>query len=476
VAYQIVIARHIGPAAFGLLVLGLAISKLLAEGSDLGLDYGILRLGVIALGSGEAGRFRAIVRRSIVACMVAGALSGLLLAGGSGLVASVFHKTGLTPVLVPLALAIPFTAGLEVLRAALRAMGDAKRPVASASIVTPVLRLLTGIWAVTVSTSARSVGVAYLATEAMAFAITLVMLMRMLPRGVDGENADGLFRFSLPMALNRMLLFSNNQTEVVILGILTPAATVGIFGVARRMSVMVGALLASVSILFNPIVADLHHSDRIEELGRLYTTSTRWLLTMSLPLCLAEILFARNILEIMGNDFTGGSVALAVLAVGQLVNVGTGTSSNLQAMAGFAKVTVLNSVLFLVMSIGLDLVLIPAFGIVGAAAANTGSLIVVNLLRFWQIRSRLGLVPYDRSFIRPLVAAVPAGVLAWAVPLPDVADAVQLLVRVGVLGVSYLGALVLLGFEPVDRAVARAALARLRGRPALVQPTTPGRG
>jgi O-antigen/teichoic acid export membrane protein len=461
----VAVAGKLGPSGFGLLVLALAIARLLAEASDLGLDYGLLRLGGISYGQGDHGRFRTIVRRGIVGSLLAGTVAGLALAAGAAVVAELFHKPELAPVLVPLALSVPFTGAAGVARAALRAMGDAARPVASSSIVAPSLRLITGVWAVSSSPSATAAAWAYLATEALVFSITAAMLWRRLPPALRGDgDAAGLFRFSLPMSLNRILLYSNNQTEIVLLGILTPSATVGIFGVARRLSALVGALLTSVSTLFNPIVADLHHSRRREELEQLFKTSTRWVVTVGLPLCLVEFLFAPQILAVIGPDFSSGATALMILAVGQLINLATGAGSNLQAMAGYAKVTLLNSLLFLSTSIALDLMLIPSFGLTGAAVASTTAVIVVNVLRVWQIHTRLGLMPYDRSFVRPFVAALPAGAVAVLLPLPQLANVPALIVRVAVLGVVYLIGLIVLGFEPIDREIARAALTRLRGR------------
>ena len=64
-AYQIIVARKIGPAGFGVLALALAIASFLAEGADLGLDYGVLRFGGIARSNGQPGVLRTIVRRSV---------------------------------------------------------------------------------------------------------------------------------------------------------------------------------------------------------------------------------------------------------------------------------------------------------------------------------------------------------------------------------------------------------------------------
>src|ERR671937_84989 len=70
-AYQIVIARQLGPAGFGLFILALAISTFLAEACDLGLDYGVLRFGGIARGAGDPGRFRSVARRGLLGAFAA---------------------------------------------------------------------------------------------------------------------------------------------------------------------------------------------------------------------------------------------------------------------------------------------------------------------------------------------------------------------------------------------------------------------
>jgi O-antigen/teichoic acid export membrane protein len=465
IAYQVVIARRLGASGFGVFILALAISNVLAEGSDLGLDYGLLRFGGIARGKRDWGQFRSVLRSAVVGSLLAGSVAAAVLAFGSGIVAHAFHKTTLASVIVALALSVPLVGTTEVLRAGLRAMGNATRPVVSSSLIRPGVQLLTGAWIVMEVPSAPAVAWAFTATQLVVVVLTAVMLWRILPRGDRRTHRpEGLFRFSVPMMLNRVLLYSNNQTEVVILGILAPAVTLGIFGVTRRLSVLLSSLLASVSILFNPMVADLHHSGRMQELDRVFKTATRWLFTLGLPVFLIEALFGSAILNVFGHDFRNGATALAILAFGQLVNVGTGTVSNLQAMAGYARLTLLNALLFLSLSIALDLLLIPPFGLLGAAIANSSSLVTVNVLRLWQIRRNLGLTPYDRSFLRPIAAASAAGAAAWVLPLPTMPVLAAFGIRAAVLGGVYLASLVALGFEEVDREIAAAAISKLRRR------------
>jgi O-antigen/teichoic acid export membrane protein len=130
-------------------------------------------------------------------------------------------------------------------------------------------------------------------------------------------------------------------------------------------------------------------------------------------------------------------------------------------MAGRARLTLVTSIVFLGLSLVLDLLLIPRHGLLGAAVANAGAMVVVNLLRLWLVHRVLGLEPYDRRYLRPLAAGVAAGVAAGLLPLPGLDGPLELGARCLLLGVLYLGALAALGIEPEDRQVARDIIARL---------------
>jgi O-antigen/teichoic acid export membrane protein len=478
--YQVAVARALGTAGFGLYLLALAVSTFLAEACDLGLDYGVLRFGAIARGAGDLGRLRAVVRRGVLGAFTAGSLASLLLISGATLVARAFGKPEMIPVLIPLAVAIPFTGTAEVVRAALRGMGRAAPSVASDSLITPGLRLGMVLVALHITADPRHVAIAYAITEVVALLATLGMLLRVLAsqgrpsprrgRSWSKVRAPGLFRYSLPMSLNRLLLYTNNQTEVLVLGLLRPSGPVGVFGVARRLSMLIGSLLASITVLFNPTVADLHHRRDHGQLDRLFRTATRWLFTFGFPLCLIEVAFSRDLLHVFGEGFTGGATALAILALGQLVNVGTGTVAGVLAMIGRARMSVLNSVFFLSLSLVLDFLMIPAWGILGAAIANATSLAAVNVLRVIQIRKVLGIFPYDRRFLRPLGAGLIGGTVALLLPLAGLDPGPRLALRVLVLGIVYLGTLAAFGIDPVDREIAKAIRDRLRRTPVASQP------
>jgi O-antigen/teichoic acid export membrane protein len=106
----------------------------------------------------------------------------------------------------------------------------------------------------------------------------------------------------------------------------------------------------------------------------------------------------------------------------------------------------------LVINVALNLWWIPEYGIVGSAAAWTVSLTLVNLVRVLAVWRLLGMLPFDRSSLKGVVAGAGAMVVGllvnrWLEPPLD------LVVGIPVLGLTYVGLLLALGVSDEDRLV-----------------------
>jgi len=112
--------------------------------------------------------------------------------------------------------------------------------------------------------------------------------------------------------------------------------------------------------------------------------------------------------------------------------------------------------------VGLNVLLIPRWGMVGAATASLAAVAINNLLRLIEVYILFRLLPYNVSFLKPVTAglAALAAALALGRLLPAEASLLYAAVNVIILLAAYVGAILLLGLSEEDRSV----LARLRGR------------
>jgi O-antigen/teichoic acid export membrane protein len=181
---------------------------------------------------------------------------------------------------------------------------------------------------------------------------------------------------------------------------------------------------------------------------------------------LVQVLFGEALLATFGRGFAQGQLALTVLAVGQLGNYASGAAVNVLTMTGRSRTNLLFTIAHLVLTVALNLLLIPPFGLVGAAVANAAAMTAVNAGLTTQVWRLTGMHPYDQGWLKPVGAGLGAAAVTVVARALLSEGAAGELAGMVVLGVTYLGLLALLGFEEDDRAVLGQLVKRVRRRPA----------
>jgi O-antigen/teichoic acid export membrane protein len=264
-----------------------------------------------------------------------------------------------------------------------------------------------------------------------------------------------IFNFAFPLWLSGLLRQFRSYLAALILGASGSAANVGIFAVVTNVNTVAHVCLLSIYVAVRPTLAQLHDRGDRHGLGEVYVAATRWSLALNIPFFLVTVLYPDAILGVFGHAFAAGATALIILSVAELVNAGTGVCGPIIDMTGHTKLKLVNSLIWTVLVVGSSAVMIPEWGVVGAAVAAFLAVIVVNVLCVVEVWWLERLLPFDATFIKPIVAggiAFAVGLLlaAWMPAGEDlVAAIVQALVVTGV----YAGLVLLFGLATEDRLV-----------------------
>jgi O-antigen/teichoic acid export membrane protein len=251
--------------------------------------------------------------------------------------------------------------------------------------------------------------------------------------------------------------------DMLLLGYLGTSADVGYYGAALRVGTGSSAILMAFATVFTPVIADLYNKRHLTELQTLYKTVARWIFTCSLPIFIVVILLAEPVMHLFGSDFTAGSGALMLLAFSQLINAGTGTAGLMVLMSGHSQMELLNVAAALIVDVALCFLLIPSFGVIGAAVANVSAAGVINLLRAAEVWIFLRLHAYNLDYIKPIFAgAIGALVVYLGNLMVSLGTGLAaLLMSAAILMVVYVALTVALGLNKHDKMVVRMVKARL---------------
>lgn len=237
------------------------------------------------------------------------------------------------------------------------------------------------------------------------------------PRVSDRSLRANLLRFASVTVTYDVVHYIQTRLDLLLLGTLlsgpSGAAALGAYAVARSLSVAVVSGRKSVDYAVAPIASDLHARREIGHLRDSYAATTRWNLCTFVPIVAAIVSLRTDLLGLFGSEFTPAATALLLLCVGRAIDEMTGPTALILAMIGRPIAPLLNDLAAAVVAAIVLYVLVPVFGITGAAFAAALGIAATSIAAHVEIRLTLGIQPYDRRIVGPLVVSTLGVVLLF---------------------------------------------------------------
>ena len=199
-----------------------------------------------------------------------------------------------------------------------------------------------------------------------------------------------LLKTASPLLFSGLLLYLLNWTDILMLGAMVNETQVGIYNIAYKVGSVGFLVIVSVSTIITPRMAELFGEGKIKELKKLTHQSTRLIALLSIPVVLVLIIFNKPILSFFGNEAIAGSNSLVIISVGVLFSAMVGNVDQILNMTNNHKILRNITVLCFFVNVILNFILIPKFGIEGAAIASLITNVVINLFCVYYIKKKLG--------------------------------------------------------------------------------------
>lgn len=393
---SILLARTLGPSGFGAYAYAMAWVVLLGIPATIGMDRLLVRDVAAYAERSSWAEMRGLIRRSNQSATVlslllaaAAALVCWLLRGhlSPGILRTLWVSLGLIPVLTLMRLRQSTLQGLH--RVVTGQFPELLvMPLTFVGLVGAALLLSAG------PLTAPLVMGMQVAAGCVALLVGTVLVMRALPASARGvppvyETATWM-RSAWPLFLVAAMNVVNERVATILLGALRDAESVGVFSVVQRGSELIAFFFLAVGPALAPTIASLSTRGDALQLQQIVVRSARATLVLSLPVGLLLIGFGDRFLLLYGPDFASGRIALAILCVGQLVNVALGPVSLLLLMSGHERDAAWSLGVTALIAAGLNAALIPGWGVTGAATATAATVILRSLLLTYLVARRLG--------------------------------------------------------------------------------------
>lgn len=390
---HVLLARLLGKTHYGDYAYVFSWIAVLTLFGVLGYDKAAVRYLAAYRAAGEWDRYRGMLRRGALmvaasSCLLGGLTAAIAFSVSGDWRPELLHTFWAGAALVPI---------LAFATAAEGAIQSLKKPVQAQInmyVFRPILLMSTAVaywwW-----TGADMQGPDAMACYAFAAVVAMLLNIALLWVRLPNEGKWGIadygpsrdwWAMALPMVLMAGMTMVLRQAAVLMIGVQVGTAEAGVYSAATRIVDILAFALVAVDMIAAPMFAELTGEKHRAELQRILTLAAWCIFAVCVPFSIALILSGRFILGLFGDGFDEAYWPLVVLIGGQTVNVCSGSVGYLLSMTGNQRIAATIIFAASVLNVGLCWILIPRFGLMGAAFAtaictvgwNVGMLIAVR--------------------------------------------------------------------------------------------------
>jgi len=390
--FTLLITRMYGAATMGLFALSITILTILAMLGRLGFDTALVRFVAEYSSQGRMDLVREVYIKALrIVLPFCFLLSVLFFFSSSYVADNIFHKNHLSPYLKIISLVIVPMAMIFMNSEGLRGLRKIKEHAFLQDISILLFAAVMLTFSFFIAQDNHAPLIAYIISIAGVAGLSVLLWIKHanISSFSNGNNLKSvnLLTVSLPMLLTSSLFLVMWWTDTIMLGIFRTEGEVGIYSVALKIATLTSITLFSINTIAAPKFAEFYGKGDMNSLEKIIKQSSKLIFWSSLIIILCIFLFPSSILGLFGASFKAGIYALLFLSFGQFINAASGSVGWILQMTGRQKACQNITLLAAAMNIVLNALLIPKYGINGAAVASMICTIFWNLTSVLYIRS-----------------------------------------------------------------------------------------
>lgn len=396
---HVLLARLLGTEQYGIYVYALAWINILVVFCLLGFQTSLVRFIAEYTVRQQWNLLRGIIRRSTQTV-----LASSIIVSGIGTIIITFkrHQIG-DEVAIPFCIAfvlLPLFSLCRLQEASLRALKCAVQAEFVFSIVRPLmlgLAVLCLFYLLQGSINTVHAMTCNVVSVLAVFLIDTALLRRSLPVSVrhtpPAYAQSQWVKVSLSLLLAATMHKVLNRTDIVMLGIFLETKEVGPYSAASNIASLIILGLVATSAIAAPIISELYHTGNKEKLQTTLTLAARGIFIFTIVAGIILVILGKYALGFFGPEFVVAYVPLVILLVGLVINASSGLVGLIMAMTGHQNQAGIILTSCAVINIALNAVLIPAFGLSGAAVSTTITMALWNIAMIIYVRYKLQINP-----------------------------------------------------------------------------------
>nr|WP_320020652.1 oligosaccharide flippase family protein [uncultured Draconibacterium sp.] len=225
------------------------------------------------------------------------------------------------------------------------------------------------------------------------------------------------------------------QIDKIIINQVMGLSATGVYTIAFYFGTLVVIPSRTLLRISGTLIADAFKNNDLETIADIYRKSCINQFIIGAFLFGGIWINIDNILEILGPDYAGGKWVIFFIGLGYLIDMATGANGHIISYSKYYRMALWLLLTLVAIMVVLMFLLVPSWGIVGAAAAIALAFLCNNLMKFIFVKIKFGMQPFTLKFLTIVLVFA----FSWGASflVPQLALIPDILLRSAVFSVVY---------------------------------------
>jgi O-antigen/teichoic acid export membrane protein len=257
-----------------------------------------------------------------------------------------------------------------------------------------MLGLMVAVFAMQLKAIVSGVLIYYVICSLAAFVVGWLLFARCRPSELitapTSFNSKAWFLAAFPIGITSAMQVFSGELSILYLGFLSLDEDIAFFRIAVLASGFIVIFMQVADSIVAPYFSRLYQQQRYSEIESLIRKVCIITTALTLPFFLVFLFFGEwLIITFYGTSYKFAYLPLIILSIGQVINSALGPVALLLVMSGQQQLVTRITFLSLLINLLLHMVLIPFYGMIGAAIATSVSLVLWKVSLLWQVNRKL---------------------------------------------------------------------------------------
>ena len=416
-AVQVLIVRYLSKSDYGAFAYVMSLISLGSSITVFGLDKTITRFIPIYQEKGEYQKLFGSIVMMVSTILSIGFFLVILVFGLKGLIGGALIKDQLAVRLLLLMIVLSPIQAMDSLLIGMLAIFASPRAIFfRRHLLDPGLRLLIIFALIGIHGNVFWLAAGYVVASVLGVTLYTAILVRHLRKQEFSKYfsfktmklpAREVFGFSMPLLTANFVYLIRHQLVIVLLQYFRGTIDIAAYRAVQPVGDLNTVVIQSFGMLFMPMMARTFARQDQKGIEDLYWQSAAWIAVISFPIFLLTFSLAEPLtILLFGERYSQSGKIMAILALGYYFNAALGFNADTLRIHGKLRLTVINDIIAMFISVGSCLILIPRYGAIGAAVTTCLTLVVYNVLNQIGLKSTTNIHLFQWNYSRVYIGIV----------------------------------------------------------------------